>query len=139
RKRTPEQQRLLKTHAKAAAVSDDDLAKRFPEYNALRQRVRDTVAARQKDRPAPLDRLSVFIETDPKPPMHHVLRRGQYSQPGREVQPGVPAAFSAKTNTFQVEPRREGLVSTGRRTAFARWVTSPENPLFARVMVNRIW
>jgi len=30
-------------------------------------------------------------------------------------------------------------VSTGRRTAFARWVTSPENPLFARVMVNRIW
>src|SRR5205807_2086111 len=32
-----------------------------------------------------------------------------------------------------------GRVSTGRRTAFARWVTSPENPLFARVVVNRIW
>src|SRR5262249_32588071 len=29
--------------------------------------------------------------------------------------------------------------STGRRTAFANWVASPENPLFARVMVNRIW
>ena len=32
-----------------------------------------------------------------------------------------------------------GSISTGRRTAFANWVTSPENPLFARVMVNRIW
>jgi hypothetical protein len=30
-------------------------------------------------------------------------------------------------------------VSSGRRTALAQWVTSPENPLFARVMVNRVW
>jgi hypothetical protein len=51
----------------------------------------------------------------------------------------VPAAFSAPANTYHVAPRRAGQVSSGRRTAFARWVTSPENPLFARVMVNRIW
>src|SRR5262249_27120175 len=35
--------------------------------------------------------------------------------------------------------RPKDRVSTGRRTAFANWVTSPENPLFARVMVNRVW
>jgi hypothetical protein len=29
--------------------------------------------------------------------------------------------------------------STGRRTALARWITSPENPLFARVAVNHLW
>src|SRR5262249_40980808 len=32
-----------------------------------------------------------------------------------------------------------GRVSSGRRTAFANWLASPENPLFARVMVNRVW
>ena len=32
-----------------------------------------------------------------------------------------------------------GLNSTGRRTALANWIASPENPLTARVMVNRIW
>ena len=63
--------------------------------------------------------------------MHH--------QPGAEVQPGVPEALSTPKNTFAVETRPAGRVSTGRRTAFAKWVTSPENPLFARVMVNRVW
>jgi hypothetical protein len=139
KKRTAEQQRLLKAHAKAVAVSDDDLAKRFPEYAALRERVRQTVAQRQKDRPRPLDRLAVFVETDANPPAHHLLRRGQHNQPGAEVHPGVPAALTTRSNPFRLEPRRPGQVSTGRRTALARWVTSAENPLFARVMVNRIW
>jgi hypothetical protein len=42
-------------------------------------------------------------------------------------------------NGYHVEERPEGRVSTGRRTALARWVTSKDNPLFARVMVNRMW
>ena len=139
RKRAAAMQLLLKAHAKALAIGDDDLAKRFPEYAALRDRVRKTLAQRQKDRPAPLDRLAVFVETDPRPAVHHLLRRGQHNQPGREVHPGVPAAFSTSANPFRIEPPRPGQVSTGRRTALARWVTSPENPLFARVMANRIW
>jgi hypothetical protein len=55
------------------------------------------------------------------------------------VQPGVPVAFCTTNNAYRLDPRPPDRVSTGRRTAFARWVTSPENPLFARVMVNRIW
>src|SRR5439155_5065563 len=54
-------------------------------------------------------------------------------------QPSVPAALSSEKNTYAIAPRPAGRVSTGRRTAFANWVASPENPLFARVMVNRIW
>jgi hypothetical protein len=138
KKRSAEQRQLLKTHPNAE-ISDDDLARRFPEYQGLRDQVRKTLAAREKDRPRPLDKIAAFVETDPKPAVHHVLRRGQHGQPGEEVQPGVPAAFATKDNAFRVEPRPAGRVSTGRRSVFARWVTSPENPLFARVMVNRIW
>jgi len=138
-KRTAAQQALLKTHAKAVEVSDDELAKRFPEYAALRERVQKTVAEREKDRPRPPDRIAAFVETDANPQVHHVLKRGQHNQPGDEVRPGVPAALCTPGNAYRVGPRPAGRVSSGRRTAFAEWVTSPENPLFARVMVNRIW
>jgi hypothetical protein len=138
-KRSAAQKELLKKHAKAVEISDDDLAKRFPEYAALRDRVKATIAEREKDRLRTPDQIAAFVETDPNPPVHHVLKRGQHGSPGKEVAPGVPAALCTKSNTYHVEPRSQGRVSTGRRMAFANWVTSPENPLFARVMVNRIW
>jgi hypothetical protein len=138
KKRSAEQQRLLKAHLKAA-VADDELAKRFPEYAVLRERVRKTVAEREKDRPAPLDKIAAFVETDAKPAAHHVLRRGQHGQPGEEVQPGVPAALGMPADRLRIDVPPAGKVSTGRRLAFARWVTAAENPLFARVMVNRLW
>src|SRR5439155_2161993 len=124
---------------KTAAISDDDLAKRFPEYAALRDRVKQTVAERDKDRPKPLDKIAAYVETDPNPPVHHLLKRGQHNQPGADVQPGVPASLCTLGNAYRLEPRPPGRVSTGRRTAFANWVTSPDNPLPARVRVNRIW
>ncbi|MBO0698751.1 MAG: DUF1553 domain-containing protein [Zavarzinella sp.] len=138
-KRTDAQKELLKTHAKAVEVSDADLAKRFPEYAALRDRVKQTVADREKERPRPLDQLAAFVETDPSPPAHHVLKRGDRGSPGKEVIAGVPAALSSPANSYHIDPPPKGRVSTGRRTAFANWVVSPRNPLTARVMVNRIW
>jgi hypothetical protein len=138
-KRSAAQKDLIKKHAKAVEISDDDLAKRFPEYAALRDRVKQTVAEREKERPRPLDQIAAFVETDPTPPAHHVLKRGQHGSPGKEVAPTVPAALCTPANEYHIDPRPKDRVATGRRTAFANWVTSPENPLFARVMVNRIW
>ena len=138
-KQTAEQQALLKTHAKAVKISDDELAKRFPEFAALRDRVKLTIAEREKDRPKPLDQIAAYVETDPNPAVHHLLRRGQHNLRGKEVQPTVPASLCSTSNTYRVEAKPMGQVSSGRRTALANWVTSPENPLFARVMVNRIW
>ncbi len=129
----------LQTRAKAMTVGDDDLAQRFPDFAALRSKVRKSVAEREQQRPRPLDKLAVFVETDRSPPAHHLLRRGQHNRPGETVEPGVLAVVSSPTNSYRVEPRPAGRISTGRRLALARWVTSPDNPLFARVMVNRIW
>jgi hypothetical protein len=139
KKRTKEQSALLQKHGKRAQVSADDLAKQYPEFAGLRERYKQAKAQRDKERPTPLEKLSVFVETDAKPPVHHVLTRGQHNQPGDEVQPGVPNAFASENNVYSVPQRPVGQTSTGRRLAFARWITSPDNPLFARVMVNRIW
>jgi hypothetical protein len=139
KKRSKEQDGLLKMHAKAAQVSVDDLARRFPDFANLREQIKKSIAEREKERPKPLEKLSVFVETDANPPTHHILTRGQHNQPGDEVQPGVPSAFVSVNNVYRVAERPPGQVSTGRRLAFAHWITSPENPLFARVMVNRIW
>jgi hypothetical protein len=138
-KRSKEQQALWKQYVQPLKLSEDDLAKRFPEYGAVRDRVREAVAARAKEKPPPLEQLAVLVETDPNPPAHHLLVRGQHNAPGKEVQPGVPAAFCTANNRYQVEAKPPGRASSGRRSVFARWVTSPENPLFARVLVNRLW
>jgi len=120
---------------KDAKISDDELAKRFPEFAALREQVKKTVAEREKDRPKPHEKIAAYFETDPNPPVHHLLKRGVHDKPGDEVPPGVPSSLGGK---FQIAKPAAG-VSTGRRTAFANWVASPDNPMFARVMVNRIW
>jgi hypothetical protein len=138
-KRNREQQKLIQAQGKAVEVTDAELTSRFPEYAALNKQVAETIAQRDKDRPQPQQKLSVFVETDPKPPVHHVLSRGQHNQPDAEVQPGVPAALCTAGNGYHVKAGPAGQISTGRRMALARWITSPENPLFARVMVNRIW
>ncbi len=72
-----------------------------------------------------------------KPSPTYLLRRGEHDQPGQWVGPGVPSVLTDGKTPFQVTPPFVG--KTGRRLAFARWLTSPEHPLTARVMVNRIW
>ena len=64
-----------------------------------------------------------------------MLLRGDVSTPGDEVQPGVPALLARS----QLEPPQPTKKTTGRRLWLARWVTAPDNPLVARVMVNRLW
>ena len=70
----------------------------------------------------------------------YVLQRGQWNSQGEPVEPGFPSAIAGHSNPARIDldpflryPTR------GRRLALAEWITSPENPLTARVMVNRLW
>ncbi len=69
----------------------------------------------------------------------YVYRRGDPLSPGRLVGPGVPSVLTDGRTPFVVEPPWPGAKSTGRRLAFARWLTRPDHPLTARVAVNRVW
>ncbi len=65
-----------------------------------------------------------------------LLARGDSRTPGDVVAPGGLSAASGLSPDFHLPPDApEGE----RRAALARWITSPNNPLFARVIANRLW
>src|SRR5205085_1222204 len=74
-----------------------------------------------------------------QPSPTYVYRRGDPLLPGRLVGPGVPSVLTDGKTPFKVEPPWPGAKKTGRRLAFARWLTRPDHPLTARVIVNRLW
>ncbi len=75
-----------------------------------------------------------------RPSPTYILRRGEHDKPGDLVGPGVPSVLTDGRTPFVVEPPfPNGTPKTGRRLAFARWLTGPDHPLTARVMMNRIW
>src|SRR5439155_20810162 len=80
-------------------------------------------------------RAYIWKEEGPKPPVTHVFRRGDPNKPRDEVGPGLPAVLVRG----QPEPPKPTAKSTGRRLWLARWLAGADNPLTARVMVNRVW
>ncbi len=92
-------------------------------------------AALHASRPAPPPRAYIWAEETANPPITHVFKRGDPTRPGTCVEPGVPAVLS----TGQLPGPARGAHSSGRRLWLARWISSPDNPLTARVIVNRIW
>ncbi len=72
-----------------------------------------------------------------KVPPSYFLIRGDAENKGPEMQPGFIGVITRGTPPTVI-PRPDGNTS-GRRLALARWIASPDNPLTARVWVNRLW
>lgn len=113
--------------------------------DAQKQRLLDYYAGCDPETAALARRLAQLERSAPKPPLMtvrvigertndrrttHILRRGDFLQPGEPVEP------AALDILHDLEPAPGQNLN---RLALARWLVSPENPLTPRVAVNHIW
>jgi hypothetical protein len=102
------------------------------KYEALKAQLRAFDSVNPGELPVGMG----MVDLSRNAPPTHILAVGVYNHPKEEVQPGFLTLLDPNPAKVTPPPNAD---STGRRTALAKWLTSPENPLAARVMVNRIW
>ncbi len=72
-----------------------------------------------------------------EPPPLHLLHNGERHHPGEVVEP-TPLSFVEALLT-SAEADSPSTQTTGHRLRLAHWIANPDNPLTARVIVNRLW
>ena len=97
----------------------------------------DALAKYDNIKPDPLPTAMAVNDGDGTPPQTFVLHTGNYLRPEQEVAPGFPEFLGA--SEAEITPPAEKPNSTGRRSALAEWLTRADNPMTARVIVNRLW
>ncbi len=105
-------------------------------YRAIEDRIRPIEAQRRS-----YEKLEALYDVGPPPPSYF-LRRGNHETPIVEVQPGVLTVLTPAEKSPIITAQDARSQTSGRRLAFARWLTDPDTPasgLVARVMINRIW
>ena len=78
-----------------------------------------------------------WTDLNANPPPLHVLKNGERDKPLNAIEPGSLTFTASLRQTFDAPPQT--AKTTGRRRQLADWITSPKNPLTARVFVNRLW
>ncbi len=136
-KRTEEQKKLLADNPSAninAGVLYQYNQKAADELKSLDARIGEIRARKPVE-----DFISVLTEPVGAPPVTQRFHRGDPKQPKEVVVPGtltvlVPSGASVDLPLPEANPP-----TSRRRLAFAKWLTSANNPLLARVLVNRVW
>lgn len=107
----------------------------------LAARERDLLGGPSKDELGAAEILGWTDITSAPAPLH-LLKNGERNQP---QQPVTAAALSFRPTMFRefvdapASTESDKRNTTGRRRQLADWIADPQNPLTARVIVNRIW
>ena len=143
--RTPEEARQFEGISVALKVTWEEIAETVaenPTDHAAREALKRQIYALQLQLPSPLAHAMSMTETATNLPATHVLKRGSVKARAGAVDPAPPAILRASmvsARHFTEPPVRLSPKHSGRRLALAQWLTATNNPLTARVMVNRLW
>ncbi|QDS93800.1 Planctomycete cytochrome C [Roseimaritima multifibrata] len=132
---SPYEYQIVALMMRQLVLKPDELPKALGEAKeAERQQLLQELAKFDDLKPEPLPTIK-FVASDvgPEAPPTFILD----SHDTTPIEPAFPVVLGDETP--EIQPPAEALQSTGRRTALANWIVSKENPLTARVMVNRVW
>lgn len=135
--RTAEQKKLLADHPSVnihAGVLYQYNQKAADDLKAM-----DAQIAEIRDGKPPEDFIAVLTEPTDAVPVTHVFHRGDPKQPRESVPPGGLSVLAPPGESLDWPDDDPNLDTSGRRLAFAHWLTGSANPLTARVLVNRVW
>ena len=136
-KRTPEQKKLLADNP--SVNINPGVLYQYNQKAADELKAMDAKIAEIRGRKPPEDFISALTEPSDKLPVTYLFHRGDPKQPKDAVPPGTLSILGPAGQSLDLPERNPDLATSGRRLAFARWLTSGTNPLVARVLVNRVW
>jgi mono/diheme cytochrome c family protein len=136
-KRSDVQKYLAEKFEKGLRIARDELVRIDAGFKQLSDEMAKRLADLETRKLGEPKIRALWDRGEPSPT--YIYRRGDYLSPARLVGPGVPSVLTDGKTPFEVTPPWPGAKKTGRRLAFARWLTSPNHPLTSRVMVNRLW
>jgi hypothetical protein len=140
-KRTPLEKYLIDKLGSLVKVDPDDVTKAISEDDKKRVDAVEENIRLMEARKLSYGKLQALYDVG-EPPAMHLLRRGNLETPGAEVQPAAISVLSDPGRPFAIPAMDPSWKTSGRRLAFAEWLTdasAPSGGLVARVMVNRIW
>ncbi|HVC92465.1 MAG TPA: PSD1 and planctomycete cytochrome C domain-containing protein [Pirellulales bacterium] len=132
RKRTPGPKRTKQPPGKrgnmaSAVLAPSDRKELRHEIKQLEDRL-----AELESIPSPYSYFVMGVSDEDQPVNCHVLDRDELENKGAEVPRGVLRVLK-RDDTAVIPPRQSG------RLQMARWIANPDNPMTARVIVNRVW
>jgi hypothetical protein len=135
-KRTVEMENQIQETAEQLKITDTELGQAMSPADRVRHKVlREEL--KRTPKPPPLPLAMALQESNGAPARTFVLFRGDYNNPREEVQPGFPTILRHPRESDAL-PRSASSLPNDRRD-LALWLANANNPLTARVMVNRIW
>ncbi len=136
-KRSPEQTALLKQHP-SVNISPGVLYQYIPASKEELQKFDQRLAEVRSKKP-PEEFVRALVEPPDHAPPTRLFHRGDHQQPKQVVPPGGLTVAAPLDSPVVFADDDPSLPTTGRRLAFARWLTGDSNPLTARVLANRVW
>jgi hypothetical protein len=143
--RTPEENRLFEGISVALKVTWEEVAAEVAQNPADEQRresFKRQIYEIERQAPQPPACAMAMCEESSQLPETWILRRGNIKNKRKAVEPGPPEVLVASmgvAGAFCPPAQPIDGTHSGWRLALAQWMVATNNPLTARVIVNRLW